>query len=185
MYKFTNMNLQVETTDYQNKIIDQINSSNDENTISLILELRDNGGLYLVNTFLNILLSNRSEALKRTVIETLANINDLKAAKLYVDFIRSNFETNRITDVLTICWQSRLDFTDDIEIFFDLLCKSDYQTAFEAFTVIENNLDSLTTEQLANYISIVKSKVSKADRDKQLLLLEMVSTLEKAKRTAS
>jgi hypothetical protein len=179
------MDLQAKTTDYQNKIIEQINSSNDENAISLILELRDNGGLYLVNTFLNILLSNRSETLKRTVIETLTDIKDLQAAKLYVEFLKKNYESKKITDVLTICWQSRLDFTENIDIFFDILCKSDYQTAFEAFTVIENNLDSLTVEQLSNYIALVKSNVSKTDRDKQLLLLEMVSTLDKAKRTAS
>lgn len=168
----------------EKKIIDQFLGLNDEHAIALLLELRNTGGLYLVKPLLEVLISNRSELLKRTIIDFLTDVNEKEAVDLYVEFIKTNFPSERITEVITICWQSRLDFTKHIDIFFDILIRGDYQTAFEAFTVIENNIDDLNTDQLTNHISIVKKNIAKANRDKQLLLLEMVSTLDKAKRTA-
>ena len=50
--------------------------------------------------------------------------------------------------------------------------------------MIENSIDSLTKEQLADYMALVKKGVSKTNRDKQLLLLEMISVLDKTRRAA-
>jgi hypothetical protein len=171
-------------TELEKKIIDQFLGLNDELAIALLLELRNTGGLYLVKPLLKVLISNRSESLKRTIIDFLTDIKEKEAVEMYVAFIKSNFPTERITEVLTICWQSRLEFVRHIDIFFEILITGDYQTAFEAFTVIENNIDDLNSEELTKYISIVKKNVAKVNRDKQLLLLEMISTLDKAKRTA-
>lgn len=168
----------------EKKIIDQFLGLNDELAIAFLLELRNSGGLYLVNPLLEVLISNRGETLKRTIVDLLTDVKEKEAVDLYINFLKAKFPAEHITEVVTICWQSRLNFSQHIDIFFEILIRGDYQTAFEAFTVIENNIDDLSSEQLSHYIGIVKKNVAKANRDKQLLLLEMVSTLDKAKRTA-
>ncbi len=178
------MNLN-QNTDYQNKILLALEKSSDEQAIAMLLELRESGGIFILPYLFNILISKKNEQLKKTVIEFITDIKDKEATTHFIQFLKSNFPQKDVTDIVTACWQSRLDFSEHIDIFFEILCSADYQTAFEAFTVIENNIDGFSVSQLDELIKRVKVHITKSNRDKQLLLLEMVSILEKAKRTAS
>lgn len=171
-------------TEYQRNILATLENSSDEQAISMLLDLRESGGLYLLPVLFNILLSKRSEPLKKVVVEFITDIKDKNASLQFVQFLQSNYTHHNVTDIVAVCWQSRLDFSEHLDIFFEILCGAEYQTAFEAFTVIENNIDGFDAGQLDLYIKRVKGHIAKSNRDKQLLLLEMVSTLDKAKRTA-
>ena len=63
-----------------------------------------------------------------------------------------------------------------------ILVNGSYKNSFEAFTLIENSVDSLCEDKLDQYISMIRKGIVEANHDKQLLLLEMVSVLDKAKR---
>lgn len=165
-----------------NELIAKVVNSSDEQVISMLNELKDSIDISLAPTLIEMLYSSRSETLKRAVVEYLSNIKQTSAVGIMVNSLKDSFPLKNVTLLLTACWQSRLDFSSELDIFIDILIDGNYLTAFEAFTVIENSIHELNTQNLSGYIAKVRKGIVKADRDKQLLLLEMVAVMEKAKR---
>jgi hypothetical protein len=171
--------------EHQRLIIDLLSNGSDEKVVSLLIDLKESKSVFMLETLLELSTTNRSDVLKRAIIEFVSNVKNIEAVPIMVNFLTKSFPAKKVIDVVTMCWQSRLDFSKDLHIFFEILQKGNYQTAFEAFTVIENSLDCLNIDEISECIVNVKKGIISADRDKQLLLLEMVSLLEKAKREAS
>jgi len=168
----------------QHELISKLTAESDEHIISFITESKSELELFYLKPLIDMMLSERSENLKRTIVEFISEIKNNNIVPIVVDSLEKNFPQKNVTKLVTASWQSRLDFSKDLSIFFKILIKGNYQIAFEAFTVIENSLDNLEVEKINEFIGIVKKGVIASDRDKQLLLLEMVSILEKAKRAA-
>lgn len=57
--------------------------------------------------------------------------------------------------LLCICWESGLDFKDDFLFFVEFACHSDYMTALEAATVVEDTEDITDEAALAKAIEIL------------------------------
>ncbi len=168
----------------QKQIINLLKNSNDELVISMLIELKEQQEFFYLHTLLEILTSNSSEMLKNAITEFISDIKLQASVKILADFISHNFPSQDLVKLVTACWQSRLDFSQNLDPFFNILINGEYFVAFEAFTVIENSIDSLSEEKLSAYMAQVKKGVPKANRDKQLLLLEMISVLDKTKRAA-
>jgi hypothetical protein len=169
----------------QKQHIAMLTKSSDENVISTLIELKEHGNLFYLGTLLDLVVSDRSEMLKKALVDFISDIKLQEAVPIISDFILMQFEKNDVTKLVTASWQSRLDFSKHLAPYFQVLIKGNYKIAFEAFTVIENSLDSLTPNDLKAHMALVKKGIPKADRDKQLLLLEMVSVIDKMIRAAN
>ena len=170
------------TNEKQKALISALKKSSDEEVMAMLIDLKEQGELFYVKTLLEILIENRSELLNKALVEYLSDIKLQDAVKIISDFVSENYADKDVNDILLVSWQSRLDFSKHLDPYIQILINANYKTAFEAFTVIENSIDSLSANELTQYGSTIKKAVQKSNRDKQLLLLEMISILEKAKR---
>jgi hypothetical protein len=85
----------------------------------------------------------------------LAYLKEKKLNNLLMKAV-TEAETNEDrVKLLTICWESGLDFKDDFLFFVKFACNSDYMTAFEAFTVVENTEDIKDEAALAKAIELL------------------------------
>ncbi len=167
------------------QLIATLEKSPDEKVVSMLMGLREHGELFYLEALLDILTGERSEIVKKSVAEFIADIKKQEAVPIIANYVSANQNAKNLTRIVTACWQSRLDFSKNLQPFFQILLDGNYRIAFEAFTVIENTIELQSKEELTKNIDLVKRSVSKADRDKQLLLLEMISVLDKAKRAAN
>jgi len=170
------------TNEKQKALISALKKSSDEEVMAMLIDLKEQGELFYVKTLLEILIENRSELLNKALIEYLSDIKLQDAVTIISDFVSENYADKDVNDIVVVSWQSRLDFSKHLNPYIQILINANYKTAFEAFTVIENSIDSLSADELTQYGSTIKKAVQKSNRDKQLLLLEMISVLEKAKR---
>jgi len=170
------------TNEKQKALISALKKSSDEEVMAMLIDLKEQGELFYVRTLLEILSENRSELLNKALVEYLSDIKLQDAVKIISDFVSENYADKDVNDIVVVSWQSRLDFSKHLNPYIQILINANYKTAFEAFTVIENSIDSLSADELTQYGSTIKKAVQKSNRDKQLLLLEMISVLEKAKR---
>ena len=168
----------------QQQLVEALEKSTDEKVISMLIDLKEHGELFYLNCLLNMMIGERSEHLKKGLVEFVSDLKIQAAVPIIASFVSSHNSDKDIASIVTASWQNHLDFSQHLDPFFQLLIHSDYHTAFEAFTVIENNIYGLSAEKLTQAITIVKKGVSSTDRDKQLLLLEMVSVLDKTRRAA-
>ncbi len=168
----------------QRLLVEALEKSSDDKVISMLIDLKEHGQPFYLEPLLKMMISSRGEMLKKNLTDFISDIKQQEAVPIIAKFIADQPGANGITKVITACWQSRLDFSQHLNPFFDLLIDSSYMNAFEAFTVIENNIDGLASEQLAQYIALVKGALEKSSHDKKLLLLEMIGVLDKTIRAA-
>jgi hypothetical protein len=168
----------------QKQLIALLKNSSDELVISMLMDLKDRSEFYFLNTLLEMINDENSEMLKNALIEFVSNIKLQAAVPILTEYINESYPSKDVISIITACWQSRLDFSKHLNPFFHILINGEYIIAFEAFTVIENSLEGLSPDELSNYMATVKRGISKSNRDKQLLLLEMISILDKTRRAA-
>ncbi len=179
------MNSDIDKQKVYKQLLATLEKSPDEEVVSMLMGLREHGELFYLETLLDMLTGERSELLKKSVTEFISDIKKQDAVPIIANYLTVNLNKKDLTRIVTASWQSRLDFSNNLHPFFLILLEGGYRIAFEAFTVIENSTESLSLEELKKGIDLLKRSVSKADRDKQLLLLEMISVLDKAKRAAN
>lgn len=166
----------------QQVITKNLLSMNDEQVISLVQEFRVNGELFIVEPLIEMLYSNRGQALKNSILEFIRDIKNQVAVIIITKSIQKHISDKYTTDLVSACWQSSLDFSDELPIFFDILCNGDYQIAFEAFTVIENSIGNVSQENISLFMATIESKLKTTPLEKQTLLTEMIVMLENFKR---
>jgi len=178
-------NPSIKLSDKQKTIVDNLISNSDEQVISLIQDFRENGELFIVQPLIEMIYSNRSETLKETIVEFLSDIRNPIVIDIITKSIQKNIGNQNTAGLVTACWQSNLDFSRELPLFIDILCSSDYQTSLEAFTVIENSISNLNSNEIDLYITTIESRLKDTPIEKQSLLTEMIVTLENFKRNGA
>jgi len=173
-------NLQL--TEKQKTLVAGLKSMSDEQLISLIQDFRENGELFIINPLLDLIYTNISLTLHEAILEFISDIKDQNAVDIIVSVIQKNMGDKNTTGLLSSCWQSNLDFSKHLPIFIDILCNSDYQASFEAFTIIENSVGDIDKKNLDLYITSIESKLKGTPVEKKSLLTETIVMLESFKR---
>lgn len=80
--------------------------------------------------------------------------------------------------LLAACWQNGLDFSNFIPVFIDFIINEDWETAFEAFTLIDN-LEFLPGEEIINLSKLkIKEAMPSTNEQKRYFLTEIEKKLE-------
>jgi len=169
-------------TEKQKAVIDSLIALNDEQVISIIHDFRENGDLYIVLPLIEMLYSKRGNSLKNSILEFVRDIKNQDAVTIITQSIQKHIGDKNTTGLLSTCWQSNLDFSNELPLFIDILCNGDYLSSFEAFTVIENSIGNVSKENIGLYIAAIESNLKATPLDKQSLLTEMIVMLEDFKR---
>jgi hypothetical protein len=153
-----------------------IDSSSDEAIIGLLAELRESGEDYMLPTIINLLFSSRSENLKNEVVNFLVDLKNKSSIVTIIETIKQNKRSKDIHRLVSVCWQSRLDFTPHIDIFIDIMEHGNYQACLEAFTVLENMVENLNSDELSDLKKKIKSAKSE-NPETQPLIAELEKVL--------
>ena len=78
-------------------------------------------------------------------------------------------------NLLRICWESAIDFSEYLDVFVDMLINEDFITALEASTVIENLGGKIPEEKL---LAAIKRLETNKDEDKSFLLEDTILHLK-------
>ena len=81
------------------------------------------------------------------------------------------------SDVIAIFWQSRLDFSNYLPVFVRVFIKEDYQTAIEAFTVVESSISNMSIEIQHECMDILKTAEGSITRLKRPLYEELIKVI--------
>jgi hypothetical protein len=80
--------------------------------------------------------------------------------------------------ILAACWQNGLDFSTFLPVFIDLVIQEDWETAFEAFTVIDN-FEFLPGAEIINFsISKINEAMPNVTDQQKYFLNEILVKLK-------
>jgi hypothetical protein len=154
-----------------------ITKSSDEAIIGMLTELRESGEDYMTPILIELLFSERSEKLKEEVVNFLVDLKNKSSVEIIAKSLNEHKHSKDIHRLVSVCWQSRLDFTPHIDLFIEILAEGDYQASLEAFTTIENMTENLSSDKVKEVGNKIKSLHAKHPNT-QPLIDELVRVFE-------
>jgi deoxyribose-phosphate aldolase len=160
------------------KLVSGLQSSDAKVVTESINQLREEGQLEDIVILFDLLMKSKDDDLKDTILKFLADVKEKKADKIFIDAIlNKKYKTIR-KDLTGICWQSSIDFTKHVEVFTGLLVNSDFETAFEAFTVIENFTGKIDADKKAEEQNKLKDAIPNASEEIKGMIHECIHILD-------
>ncbi len=158
-------------------------SSNPKVIEEALKNLRDSGNINILPDIFAIYKGYKDTDLGKKIFSFLCDIKCSEAVPLIISLLDNIEYVNLKQDILSICWQSRLDFSAYLSKFTDLFITEQLPVAFEAFTVIEYlELDG-QEDLISENIEKLEQSVSDISDDKKELLVDLVNVLRKKLQT--
>ncbi len=146
----------------QDKINEQIKknlfSVKTDVVISALEIIKVEGNKHYIPILFDLLNSSPEVEIETEIINLLGTVKDKESVNSFMRALEDAKYKPIRKLILSACWQNGLDFSTFMPVFIDLIIHEEWETAFEAFTVIDN-LEYLPNPEI---ISISKQKINKA-----------------------
>ncbi len=147
--------------------------------LSRLKAIKSKGSIKDVDFLFNCLLSENSDIVKES-FNILVNIKVKSANKIIVDKIKQKENKRILNKIVSICWQSSLDFSNDLLLFFNIAVSEDLTVAIEALSVIENILSNNVIDEKLKLegIEIFNTYINTYGNDvKSLMIKDFIDTI--------
>lgn len=128
-----------------------------------------------VATLISLLTDPANKDVKE---ETLLALKKEKAGSLLIDAIKQNKLKNKKHILVAACWESEINFSNELTLFIDLACDADYFISLEAITTIDTMEGPFNELDVKEGIHKVKAEQKKLNTEKVVLLNDLVVRLE-------
>ena len=99
------------------------------------------------------------------------------SSKEIITEIRKPFKQATISMLVSSCWQSGLDYSEYSADMAEIFLRSDYVTALECLTVIEESVHELSRAKRNEIMNIIEENPLPASNEKTGLTHELISIL--------
>jgi hypothetical protein len=117
-------------------------------------------------------------AVKKTIEDFLNDIKDQSVSNEIITEIRKPFKLSTISMLVSSCWQSGLNYSGFTADLAEVFLRSDYVTALECLTVIEESAHELSPAKRKAIIKIIEEYPVQLLNEKRGLTLELISILK-------
>lgn len=144
--------------------------------ISALNEIKERGNLAYLPLLFSLLNSNPEPEVEKEITNILGTLKIKNAVPVITEAIRDPKYKPIQKKLITACWQNGLDYRPYLPVFIDFIIQEDWETGFEAFTVIEN-MENFPDQDLVD-LSIEKiNKALPETTDKKRYLLQEILVL--------
>jgi len=141
-------------------------------------KLRESGNPLYLPRLLDLLLEHPSVEIPAAVLAMLAEVKYRETAHFLAEAIGQERFLPVRQQLVTCCWQNGLDYAPWFTLFLKLVLDAPFETAFEAFTVIENMDPLPPADLLQEGISTIREALPASTGPQTYLLSELLAILE-------
>jgi hypothetical protein len=117
--------------------------------------------------------------IRKTIEGFMNDIKDQSVSREIMTEIKKPFMKETITMLVASCWQSGLDYSSYSGEMAEVFLQSDYLTALECFTVIEESVHKLSETKRKELIHLIDNSSSQASHEKKALTQELIEILKR------
>ena len=164
------------------KNIDEIKlnlfSGQQELVVETILILKETSHFELIDSLFDLYLTTQNIVIKKELFQLFIEIKDKRFVSVLVNNLsKSKFKT--ITkDLVSICWQTGLQFESEIELFSKIMVENDIETAIECFSVIEESIFDISEQKRKSLLVYFTESLPLMEETKKDLVKELIHLLE-------
>ncbi|HLO60038.1 MAG TPA: hypothetical protein VK179_14920 [Bacteroidales bacterium] len=153
-------------------------SSNAKRMMQAIMEVRNSGSINILPVLFEQLHRNDFPVISNEIIKMISEIKSQNAVPVIAKSLQNKDYGDNQKDIIAACWQSGLDFSKFLDVFTGLFISGNYETALEAFTVIEESLPNAGDEEIHQCIHILKDSENIIAEEKMPLFRELRKVVE-------
>lgn len=161
----------------EKKQISILRSGNTAAIVETIVEIREKGTITILPEIFELMLDTEDDEVMEACTSLL---NDLKSEDA-TSYLLSALKNQRYRPIraalVSSCWQSGLDYHEEVPLFTKFLLREDYATSIEAFTVIENSIGDLSDEEIVQLTGTLNTGLQEASDNKKKLIREMIAVV--------
>ena len=159
----------------------KLGSGNPEVIIRKLNELKDTGTVAILPLILDLLASHSTDRVRSEALHLVSDLKDQHCVPVITEYISRNKDKSYISDLISCCWQSSLDFSSHLPLFTDCFILGDYQVAIESFTVIEEMLWKTTETTISICKKLLSARENEINTAKKPLYNELQKLLEEGR----
>ena len=152
-------------------------SANDAVVLSAIEAIKVKGNKLYIPVLLDLLNASPEPDIEQQVIELLGSVKDKEAVNSFIRAIEDSKYQKIRKSVLVACWENGLDFSTFLPVFIDVIINDDWETAFEAFTVVDNFEFIPPLEIIKTSKSKIQNALPLANEQKKYFLNEILKKI--------
>ena len=168
--------MELEESAVINEIKTIFESENESAIHDAIAYIHENGSLKTLPLLFDLLAT--SDNTKNDIYNCLADTKDKNATSIFIEALHDSRFVNEKARLLSAMWQSNLDFSKHTEDFIQLLLGENYETALEAYTIIEVCVPNLTDEQKTDFSKTISKALEQEKSEKRALLQATLEVLQ-------
>ena len=158
-------------------LIKKLNSHDIALVKEAIETIKQEEDLSIVPDLLDLLLDNPKAEIISLVTPFLSDIKNSSFKQMLMEKLINASNNSAKANLLRICWESAIDFSEHFQLFIDILIEDDFMAALEAYTVMENLSGNISDEDIQNAIRRLKQQ--QPTDDKTFLIEDAINHLEK------
>lgn len=155
-----------------------LQSANEKTITDILLILQKEGDVKILPEMFQLYNEQKGTIVGKEIYNFLRNVKHPDAKEMFIEAIKNPALSSIEQDILSLCWQSTLNFNEYILFFVETFIKNDIQSAFEAFTVLEYTAIDKEDPQINNAILKLKHSVDVIEERKKPLLVDLVNILK-------
>ncbi|MCK9563032.1 MAG: hypothetical protein M0R02_09985 [Bacteroidales bacterium] len=156
----------------------KLQSNNNAQILEAIQKIRNHGDVSLIPFLLNVYVTNSDSIIQKSVAECLYDIKNPLAAPVFIEALANKDFINAQIVVLQAMWQSGIDYSKYADSFIHILIHSDFETAIEAFSVIDSCAETIDVALRNSLCETLIKASEKALSPHKDLLLQTVDLLQ-------
>lgn len=149
-------------------------SAKSETVISVLKTLKEKGNVHYLPLLFDLLNSSPEENIEEEIKKILGNLKVREAAPVLVEALQQQKYIGIRKPLATACWQNGLNFKDHLPVFVTLVIEEDFETGFEAFTVIESMEKYPEGKVITEVTDQIHEALKSADEQKKYFLHEIL-----------
>jgi hypothetical protein len=132
----------------------------------------------LIDSLFDLYLTTQKQEIKTELFALFIDIKDKRFVEKLVQSLQKPKFATISKDLISISWQTGLDFCNHLELFIHKMIEGDDEQSIECFSVIESSIDDVSLEMKRKLVELLKPRINdftgikKAMCDEVLYLLE-------------
>lgn len=159
------------------ELIAGLTSGSEAQILKAIAELGEKGNPLYLPFLIDVLTNSPGDEVRKSILDLLDNLKNKECIPYLVGAIRDVDDKSLRRDLVSCCWKNGLDFSEFLSFFTDLVIDSEFETAFEALTVIDSLSQMPATEIRNIEIGKVRSALHSSEGIHAELLRELIAIL--------
>jgi hypothetical protein len=120
------------------QLLSEIQSGNAGKVTKALKALEVNGDLTVIEPMFEMILAEQDGKIEQEMLAFLGDLKVTDAAPVFMEMIKKEKYLNKRQALLSIFWNSKIDFSDYLADFIEIACEGNFMEALECLTIIEN-----------------------------------------------